>query len=202
MTCTLPTVILLFSGKRKSGKDYVTDLIQKSLTAEMCCILRLSAPLKQQYAQDHNLDYEELLGSGQYKESYRADMIRWGEMKRQQDSGFFCRLAIKHATQPVWIISDCRRMSDVQWFHEEFPDKCVCVRVETSEQTRSQRGWRFTTGIDDAESECGLDEGVKFDCIIRNDGADDVLEKQLEGLLSLIRSREEDSNAQNSIKLD
>uniref|UniRef100_A0A9J7X6X9 Phosphomevalonate kinase n=2 Tax=Cyprinus carpio TaxID=7962 RepID=A0A9J7X6X9_CYPCA len=202
MTCTLPTVILLFSGKRKSGKDYVTDLIQKSLTAEMCCILRLSAPLKQQYAQDHNLDYEELLGSGQYKESYRADMIRWGEMKRQQDSGFFCRLAIKHATQPVWIISDCRRMSDVQWFHEEFPDKCVCVRVEASEQTRSQRGWRFTTGIDDAESECGLDEGVKFDCIIRNDGADDVLEKQLEGLLSLIRSREEDSNAQNSIKLD
>uniref|UniRef100_A0A8C2BZF6 Phosphomevalonate kinase n=1 Tax=Cyprinus carpio TaxID=7962 RepID=A0A8C2BZF6_CYPCA len=202
MTCTLPTVILLFSGKRKSGKDYVTDLIQKSLTAEMCCILRLSAPLKQQYAQDHNLDYEELLGSGQYKESYRADMIRWGEMKRQQDSGFFCRLAIKHATQPVWIISDCRRMSDVQWFHEEFPDKCVCVRVEASEQTRSQRGWRFTTGIDDAESECGLDEGVKFDCIIRNDGADDVLEKQLEGLLSLIRSREEDSNTQNSIKLD
>lgn len=57
-------------------------------------------------------------------------------------------------------------------------------------------------GIDDAESECGLDEGVKFDCIIRNDGADDVLEKQLEGLLSLIRSREEDSNTQNSIKLD
>ncbi len=53
--------------------------------------------------QDHSLDYEELLGSGQYKESYRADMIRWGEMKRQQDSGFFCRLAIKHATQPIWV---------------------------------------------------------------------------------------------------
>uniref|UniRef100_A0A671QB79 Phosphomevalonate kinase n=1 Tax=Sinocyclocheilus anshuiensis TaxID=1608454 RepID=A0A671QB79_9TELE len=139
-------VILLFSGKRKAGKDYVTDLIQKRLTAEICCILRLSAPLKQQYAKDHNLDYEELLGCGQYKESYRADMIRWGEMKRQQDSGFFCRLAIKHATQPIWIISDCRRMSDVQWLQEEFPDRCVCVRVEASEQTRSQRGWRFTTG--------------------------------------------------------
>ncbi|KAF4103591.1 phosphomevalonate kinase isoform X2 [Onychostoma macrolepis] len=200
MTSTQPRIILLFSGKRKSGKDYLTDLIQKRLTAEMCCILRLSAPLKQQYAKDHSLDYEELLGSGQYKESYRADMIRWGEMKRQQDSGFFCRLAIKHATQPIWIISDCRRMSDVQWFHEEFSDRCICVRVEASEQTRSQRGWRFTTGIDDAESECGLDEGVKFDYIIRNDGADDVLEKQLEDLLSLIKSREDESNAQNNIK--
>uniref|UniRef100_A0A8C2IC57 Phosphomevalonate kinase n=1 Tax=Cyprinus carpio TaxID=7962 RepID=A0A8C2IC57_CYPCA len=200
MTSTPPRIILLFSGKRKSGKDYVTDLIQKRLTAEMCCILRLSAPLKQQYAQDHSLDYEQLLGSGQYKENYRADMIRWGEMKRQQDSGFFCRLAIKHATQPIWIISDCRRMSDVQWFHEEFPERCICVRVEASEQTRAQRGWRITTGIDDAESECGLDEGVKFDYIIRNDGADDILEKQLEDLLSLIKSREKESNTQNNIK--
>ncbi|XP_059422970.1 phosphomevalonate kinase [Carassius carassius] len=200
MTSTQPRIILLFSGKRKSGKDYVTDLIQKRLTEEMCCILRLSAPLKQQYAKDHSLDYEELLGSGQYKESYRADMIRWGEMKRHQDSGFFCRLAIKHATQPIWIISDCRRMSDVQWFHEEFPERCICVRVEASEQTRSQRGWRFNKGIDDAESECGLDEGVKFDFIIRNDGADDVLEKQLEDLLSLIKSPEEESNTQNNIK--
>uniref|UniRef100_A0A672MCR6 Phosphomevalonate kinase n=1 Tax=Sinocyclocheilus grahami TaxID=75366 RepID=A0A672MCR6_SINGR len=113
MTPTPPRIILLFSGKRKSGKDYVTDLIQKRLTAEICCILRLSAPLKQQYAKDHNV--------------------------------------------------------------------CVCV--------------------DDAESECGLDEGVKFDWIIRNDGADDVLEEQLEGLLALIKARE-DSNTQNSIKLD
>ncbi|XP_043116560.1 phosphomevalonate kinase isoform X2 [Puntigrus tetrazona] len=150
--------------------------------------------------QDHNLDYEELLGSGQYKESYRADMIRWGEMKRQQDSGFFCRLAIKRATQPFWMISDCRRKSDVQWFREEFPDRCVCVRVEASEQTRSQRGWRFTTGVDDAESECGLDEGVKFDYIVRNDGADDVLEKHLEDLLSLIKSQEKESDTRNDIK--
>ncbi len=58
---------------------------------------------------------------------------------------------------------------------------------------------RACPGIDDAESECGLDEGVKFDYIIMNDGADDVLEKQLEDLLSLIKSREE-SNTQNNIK--
>ncbi|XP_065130394.2 phosphomevalonate kinase [Paramisgurnus dabryanus] len=181
-----PRIVLLFSGKRKSGKDYVTDLMQKRLTSEMCCIIRLSGPLKQQYAQDHNLSYKELLGSGQYKEKYRADMIQWGEMKRQKDSGFFCRLAIKNAIQPIWIISDCRRLSDVHWFLKEFPDKCICVRVEASEKTRSQRGWSFTAGIDDAESECGLDEGVKFDWIIQND-EDDVLEKQLQGLLSLVK---------------
>ncbi|XP_056099742.1 phosphomevalonate kinase [Rhinichthys klamathensis goyatoka] len=184
MTHSQPRIILLFSGKRKSGKDYVADLIQHRLTAEVCCILRLSAPLKQQYAQDHDLDYEELLGCGQYKERHRAEMIRWGEMRRQQDSGFFCRLAVQHAARPVWIVSDCRRRSDVQWFRQEFPDRCVCVRVEASEQTRSQRGWRFTTGVDDAESECGLDEGLEFDWILQNDGEHERLEKQLEELLS------------------
>ncbi|XP_057195699.1 phosphomevalonate kinase isoform X3 [Triplophysa rosa] len=95
MTPAQPRSVLLFSGKRKSGKDYVTDLLQKRLSSEMCCILRLSAPLKQQYAQ---------------------------------------------------IISDCRRLSDVHWFQKEFPDQCICVRVEASEKTRSQRGWSFTSG--------------------------------------------------------
>lgn len=68
--------------------------------------------------------------------------------------------------------------------------------------TRGQRGWSnavFCPGVDDAESECGLDEGVTFDWIIRNDGDDDVLEKQLEELLSLVTSRL-DSHTLNDVK--
>ncbi|KAK6326379.1 hypothetical protein J4Q44_G00020240 [Coregonus suidteri] len=100
MATVEPKLILLFSGKRKSGKDYVTDLIHKRLGPDVCCILRLSGPLKQQYAQDHGLDFEELLGAGEYKEKYRADMIQWGEKQREKDPGFFCRLAIKGAQHP------------------------------------------------------------------------------------------------------
>ncbi|KAL6467617.1 hypothetical protein MHYP_G00232940 [Metynnis hypsauchen] len=184
-----PKLILLFSGKRKSGKDYVTGLIQERLGPHLCCILRLSAPLKAQYAQDHGLDYEQLLSAGQYKETYRADMIQWGESKRQQDPGFFCRLASRGAIQPVWIVSDCRRISDLQWFWKEYPQQCVSVRVEASEQTRVQRGWRFTAGVDDAESECGLDQGVNFDCTISNDGDATLLDGQLERLLSLAKEK-------------
>ncbi|KAI4892482.1 hypothetical protein NFI96_027974 [Prochilodus magdalenae] len=104
MAIPQPKLILLFSGKRKSGKDYVTSLIQERLGPHLCCILRLSGPLKAQYAQDHGLDFEQLLSAGQYKEKYRADMIQWGESKRQQDPGFFCRLSICGASQPVWLV--------------------------------------------------------------------------------------------------
>lgn len=46
-----------------------------------------------------------------------------------------------------------------------------------------------SSGVDDAESECGLDQGVDFDWTIRNDGDVDLLDRQLEGLLALARER-------------
>ncbi|XP_022068014.1 phosphomevalonate kinase [Acanthochromis polyacanthus] len=181
----VPQLVLVFSGKRKSGKDFVTDRIQQRLGSEVCCILRLSGPLKQQYAQEHGLDLDQLLGSGPYKERYRADMIHWGETRRLQDPGFFCRLATRGARQPVWVVSDARRLSDLQWFQSKFPRQTQCVRVQSSEETRTQRGWSFTAGVDDAESECGLDSGVQFDWIITNDGDAPSLDEQLQPVLKL-----------------
>ncbi|XP_049902429.1 phosphomevalonate kinase isoform X3 [Epinephelus moara] len=182
-----PKLVLVFSGKRKSGKDYVTDLIHNRLGPDVCCILRLSGPLKQQYAQEHALDLDQLLGPGLYKEQYRADMIRWGEARRREDPGFFCRLATRGARQPVWVVSDARRLSDLQWFWSEFPRQTQSVRVQCSEKTRQQRGWSFSPGVDDAESECGLDSGVKFDWVITNDADTPSLEEQLQPILKLAK---------------
>ncbi|XP_058503177.1 phosphomevalonate kinase isoform X1 [Solea solea] len=182
-----PELVLVFSGKRKSGKDYVTDLIQERLGADVCSVVRLSGPLKHQYAQEHGLDLDQLLGPGPYKERYRADMIRWGEKRRQQDPGFFCRLATRGARQPVWVVSDARRLSDLHWFRSQFPRQTLCVRVQSSEETRTQRGWSFTAGVDDAESECGLDSGVKFDWIISNEADAPSLDEQLQPILNLVK---------------
>lgn len=180
-----PRLVLVFSGKRKSGKDYVTDWILERLGPQVCCVLRLSGPLKQQYAQEHGLDLDQLLGPGPYKEQYRADMIQWGETRRTQDPGYFCRLATRGAQQPVWVVSDARRLSDLQWFKSEFPKQTRSVRVQSSEETRIQRGWSFTAGVDDAESECGLDTGVEFDWIITNEDDAPSLEEQLQPILKM-----------------
>ncbi|KAM6936024.1 phosphomevalonate kinase [Lycodopsis pacificus] len=180
-----PRLVLVFSGKRKSGKDYVTDLIHNRLGSDVCCVLRLSGPLKQQYADEHCLDLDQLLGPGLYKERYRADMILWGESRRRQDPGFFCRLATRGVRQPVWVVSDARRLSDLQWFWSEFPRQSQSVRVQSSEETRKQRGWSFSAGVDDAESECGLDSGVDFDWIVTNETDAPSLEEQLQPILKL-----------------
>ncbi|OWF54115.1 Phosphomevalonate kinase [Mizuhopecten yessoensis] len=65
-----------------------------------------------------SLDFARLLDSTSYKEQFRADMIRWGEDKRNQDLGFFCRVATSgdEAKKSVWIISDARRKTDIEYF--------------------------------------------------------------------------------------
>ena len=44
----------------------------------------------------------------------------------------------------------------------------------------------YVLGVDDVESECGLDEGVLFDVIVHNDNNEDQLKADIETLLSNI----------------
>lgn len=182
-----PRLVLLFSGKRKSGKDFVTDALQSRLGADVSAILRLSGPLKEQFAQEHNLDFQRLLDATTYKETYRQDMIRWGEEKRQADPGFFCRKVVEGISQPVWLVSDARRLSDIQWFLEAYESLTKTVRVVATEKSRQHRGWVFTPGVDDAESECGLDNFGTFDWVIENHGDEHHLEEQLRHLTEFVQ---------------
>ena len=76
-----PDLVLVFSGKRKSGKDYICQrigdaLLQNSRPVSLETVT-LSAPLKEIYARENGLDYERLLDSTDYKEKYRLDMIEY-----------------------------------------------------------------------------------------------------------------------------
>ncbi|XP_045060197.2 phosphomevalonate kinase isoform X3 [Desmodus rotundus] len=116
-------------------------------------------------------------------------MILWGEEKRQADPGFFCRKVVEGVSQPVWLVSDTRRASDIQWFREAYGAVTQTVRVVALEQSRQQRGWVFTPGVDDGESECGLDNFGDFDWVIENHGDEQRLEEQLEDLVEFVRAR-------------
>lgn len=178
---TSPSVVCIFSGKRKSGKDFVVEKLKNHIGGDRCAVLRLSGPLKQEYARIHELDFNKLLDASCYKEKYRKDMIKWGEDKRNQDPTYFCNLAAKQTctqdstgnpiTKPFWFVSDARRITDIQYFKANYAN-VLHVRVEASIATREARGWVFTARVDDAESECGLDDET-YDFVIGNDDDDD-----------------------------
>ncbi|XP_063432200.1 phosphomevalonate kinase-like [Mytilus trossulus] len=183
----IPEIVIVISGKRKSGKDYVASLMCNRIGKHLCSSVQLSGPLKKQYAEDHNLNFEKLMDSSEYKEKFRIDMIKWGEDKRTEDPGFFCRLAIsKEDLKTIWIITDARRKTDVEYFKENYTDKTFTVRVCANESIRESRGFIFTPGVDDAESECGLDEGIHWDYVIHNNDDQNQLDKDIDHLVTIV----------------
>ena len=77
--------------------------------------------------------------------------------------------------KPILIISDARRPGDVAFFQDNVPT-VITVRVEASQETRKQRGWVFASGVDDAESECGLDSYGPWDVVLKNEDEADLHE--------------------------
>ncbi|KAL7647218.1 UNVERIFIED_CONTAM: hypothetical protein RMT77_002476 [Armadillidium vulgare] len=179
MNQTIPKVIFLFSGKRKTGKDYVTDVLNNKLSSNGSIIIRLSGPLKYEYAKINQLDSDKLYSASSYKEKYREDMVKWSEEIRAKDDSYFLKAALKMYNAfeyPIWIVSDMRRLSDLAWFKKEYNHIIITVRITASEETRFKRGFVFTPNIDDAETECNLDFYNEWDYIFPNeDGIDEKL---------------------------
>ena len=167
---SIPSAIVLINGKRKSGKDFFASKLAEEL-GNACEILHLSNEIKREYATLHKLNYELLLTDSPYKDKYRTAMIALGESRRTADPSHYCRLTTQHATAIIWIIVDNRRVSDMEYFTSAYPGKCVVVRVTASEEVRRTRGWVWKEGVDDVESECGLD-GYTPDVLVNNEGED------------------------------
>lgn len=168
-----PLCILLFSGKRKSGKDYVTDKLLEQCDKDKYVIVKISAPIKAHFSKTYDLNLNDLMSSGEYKENYRTEMIKWSDEMRKKDPGTFCSAAVEMygaTSKPIWIVSDVRRKTDIAWFKENYGDVVKTVRVHADEKTRVERGWVFTTGVDDVASECDLDDFTEWDWEIDNCG--------------------------------
>ncbi|XP_063674624.1 phosphomevalonate kinase-like [Bolinopsis microptera] len=155
-----PCAIILINGKRKCGKDYLALELVENLGPAVCETLHLSTEIKREYAQLNNLDFSLLLTDSPYKDVYRKEMIALGEARRGADPGHYCRLATEHGSKQCWVVVDNRRETDIEYFKQQYPGKCIVVRVTASEEIRRKRGWSWKSGVDDAESECGLDKHV------------------------------------------
>lgn len=163
-------LVICFSGKRKCGKDYICARLKNIFEDEglKVIIQGISYPLKQEFASLHNLDFEKLKTDGPYKEIYRKEMNAWGESVRSKKPYYFCRqVADSILDADVLIISDCRRLTDIEYFQSRFRNLRL-IRVVSDPTIRELRGFRYTTGIDDQDTECALDNFMEWDYIIEN----------------------------------
>ena len=105
-----------------------------------------------------------------------------------------CTLACR--VRRVVIISDARRPSDIEFFQQGAAAhqwKLLTVRIEAPDAVRTQRGWVFTAGVDDAESECGLD-GREWDVVVDNGAELQRLDEYDAVLASFLATPDSDSD--------
>lgn len=180
-------LLLLVSGKRKSGKDFICEKLKTLLSDDNCILIQISGPLKKLCAENHNLDWAELMSDGPYKEKYRLDMITWSDEVRRQDPGYFCRAACKAAlNHHIWVVSDIRRKSDIKWFKENY-NNLITLRISADTEVRKSRGWAFKKGVDDATSECDLDDYNAWDLELTNNNMEEG-EKVIQQILDLTKN--------------
>ncbi|CAH8843235.1 unnamed protein product [Trichobilharzia szidati] len=197
MAEALPSVCIVFSGKRKSGKDYTVSRLSEIFDNNdiTYAIARISEPIKSYFAQQYSLNLPELLSSNSYKENYRKQMIDWVEEEIKRDCYVFPRKALsecigecKQRKCDVIIVSDARRMNDIEFFIDTFTrSKCLLIRITSPVEIRIKRGWSYVDGVDNVASECGLDECTDWDLVLQNDGNEVAYENYLNDIVSCVK---------------
>lgn len=88
--------------------------------------------------------------------------------------------------KPVWIVSDIRRSTDVQWFKETYGELIKTIRLVADEETRRLRGFQYTEGVDNVTSECGLDDYKDWNLVIDNGKERRSIKEQIDTILALL----------------
>ena len=122
-------------------------------------------------------------------------MIKFGEHKRAMEPSCFCTMAIDQIEEKfrkdeskIWIVSDARNKYDIDYFIANYgKERVKLVRVVASDSVRDTRGFVFTRGVDDNNSECELDDFETWDLVFWNNNSSEF-ENSMTQLRDLIYS--------------
>lgn len=147
-------MILLLSGKRGVGKDYIADyLVSKYNFSKMS----LAEQVKIEYCKLNGVDYSEMLDRNK-KEKHRKKIIELAEGKKKEDLHYWCKILQTVITGNVdkhFVICDIRYQEELEYFTENNLN-IYFIRINCSEEERKTRGI-IINNIDKDKSETYFD---------------------------------------------
>eukprot|EP00760_Papus_ankaliazontas_P011904 PhM_4_TR15106/c0_g3_i1/m.63465/K13273/PMVK; phosphomevalonate kinase len=196
-------VVVLFSGKKCSGKDYIADQLvslvesDERLVAELghATLLHFADPVKRQYCNDNNVDFAKLTSrdraSRDFKEMHRMALAEYWAAHKFSVAWVVSRLVEtwQPQQQGIAVVADWRHPAELKALRLHCQNvETLTVRVHASDDTRRSRGWVPCPGRDTHYTEVGLDD-YDFDVKFTNsvDGADDVVAFLQESVIPLVR---------------
>jgi len=193
---TTRRVLVLASGKRASGKDYVTQAFLEELgstTGISAHRLGLADMCKVGYAQSTpGVDEEKLMTDRTYKEEHRTEMTKWYHSEVAKNKWLFQDMAVTKMLQIsgqtasktiVFIVSDVRLRDDMEYFKDGstgllaentgFINLVITLRVHADDAIRRARGWQPDPVKDADKTETDLDNYQQWTVHISNNSNED-----------------------------
>lgn len=172
-------MLILISGKQRSGKDTVAKMLQMELGFK---IKHFAYPIKVAYAKHRDISLTDLETLKNTDPEIRADLIDYGAAGRLVNKDYWVNqlLPIEWHT----IIPDTRFTSEIERCLDT-PHMVMTIRVEADRDVRATRG---TLSNEDDQSECDLDDYEDWDYVINNNSDLDELQEYVDVIADSIRS--------------
>lgn len=168
--------VILISGKRASGKDFVGSMVEAQLKALGVRAHRaaLGAVNKRAYAAKAGVSLERLLHDRAFKEQHRVTMVAHHTARNRADPEWCLKQVVASAEEAgaqVLVLTDLRTRQDLAWFEARAKAQgreLVLLRVEASDAARAARGWDKHEVKDALVTEVDLDSFVGWTAQLDN----------------------------------
>ena len=170
-------LVILFSGKRCVGKDFICDNAIKQLKTMKCVKVSHSAIIKRMYCDKTNTDLNKMLNDRSFKELHRNKMIELARNEQKKNKYILCDYVYNKIMKmnesdsiDIVFISDFRRKFELNYYQNRFTN-VISIRINVDNNIRQKRGWIYDKIKDERYTECELDTKTDWDLIFINNGS-------------------------------
>lgn len=168
-------ILVLVSGKRAAGKDFISDRLADALTKQGFSVYRtaLGNINKQIYAQSAGVDFHRLSTDRAFKELHRIRLIEHHTKRNSQDAEWCVKEVLnKSKDSDILLLSDLRTIDDLVWFKKQgIP--VVILRISAPDKVRMRRGWDPCPVKDALRTETDLDSYTDWTACWDNNNDDE-----------------------------
>ena len=139
-------VLVMLSGKRGSGKDYVAEVLRTSLRPPSSVeLFRIGSVTKKMYAAANpDVDFKRLMDDREYKNSHRQQLTNFYTEKRGEDELFELKALqgdLQRCECNTLCVVDLRMKYEVEYFEQNVPQESLLhVRLKSGASARMRRG--------------------------------------------------------------
>jgi len=168
--------LLLMSGKRACGKDFVASILVEELEAAGVSVHRvaLGSVNKRAYAERMGIDAQRLMNDRAFKEEHRIAMVQHHTDRNAEDPSWCLKAVFDESVlsgKKVMLLTDLRTQEDLKWLLHSAADvrgSVHLLRVDASDEARSARGWDKHPVKDSLSTETDFDSFTAWTAIFDN----------------------------------